>query len=98
MHLDDDICYCYHVSMRKLINFSRRVRPDRPSMMTGCLNAGTGCGWCIPFLIKIAQDPDHFGIDDLTPEEYAAKRQTYRTTGQPKNTFGDEQAADGSHD
>jgi hypothetical protein len=37
MQLDDDICYCYHVSMRKLVNFSRRVRPARASQMTECL-------------------------------------------------------------
>ena len=87
MDLDDDICYCYHVSLRKLINYSRRERPGRPSQMTECLGAGTGCGWCIPFLLKIADDPDHFSLNGMTPEEYAKKRQVYRTTGQPKNTF-----------
>ena len=87
VNLDDDICYCYHVSMRKLVQFARRERPERPSMMSQCLNAGTGCGWCIPFLIRIARDPDAFRLDNLTPEEYAARRQTYRASGGPKNTF-----------
>jgi bacterioferritin-associated ferredoxin len=86
MQLDDKICYCYGVTLRKLTNYSRRVRPSRPSMMTGCLNAGTGCGWCIPFLVKIAQDPDAFPIDDITPEEYAERRKNYIKT-EPKNTF-----------
>ncbi len=86
MNLDDKICYCYGVSMRKLIHFARRTRPQRPSRMTECLNAGTGCGWCIPFLIKIAQDPDAFALDALTPEEYADHRKTYIKT-QPRNTF-----------
>ena len=86
MNPDDEICYCYHVTMRKLVNFSRRTKPDPPSRMTECLNAGTGCGWCIPFLVKIAQDPDGFNNVELTPEEYAAKRKNYRAT-QPKNTF-----------
>lgn len=86
MQLDDKICYCYSVSMRKLVNFSRRNRTMRPSQMTGCLGAGTGCGWCIPFLIKIAEDPDAFGIDDITPEQYAEQRSTYRKT-EPRNTF-----------
>ncbi len=90
MNLDDDICYCYHVSMRKLIHFARRERPDPPSLMTGCLNAGTGCGWCIPFLVKIAKDPDAFSLENLTPEEYAAQRKEYRTTGKPKNEFRDD--------
>lgn len=84
---DDKICYCYGVSMRKLINFARRTRPNRPSLMTECLGAGTGCGWCIPFLIKIAEDPDAFALDDLTTEQYAERRKTYNTKGQPRNKF-----------
>ncbi len=87
MQADDKICYCYGVTMRKLVNFSRRVRPKRPSQMTECLGAGTGCGWCIPFLVKIAADPDAFTLDALAAEEYAQKRQTYIKTGQPRNTF-----------
>jgi len=89
MKPDDDICYCYHVSLRKLVRFSRRVRPGRPSQMTECLNAGTGCGWCIPFLIRIARDPDGFELNELTPEEYAARRKNYRAAGGPKNEFDD---------
>jgi len=88
MNLDDEICYCYHVSMRKLVNYARRVKPKRPSMMTQCLSAGTGCGWCVPFLMKIAEDPDHFQLD-TSPEAYAQDRSTYRTSGAEKNTFED---------
>lgn len=73
--------------MRKLMNFSRRVNPVHPSQMTDCLGAGTGCGWCIPFLIKIAQDPDAFPLDDMTAEEYAAKRKSY-IKSEPRNEFG----------
>ena len=87
MNLDDDICYCYHVPMRKLINFARRTRPKQASRMTECLGAGTGCGWCIPFLMKIAEDPDRFDLADMAPEEYAARRQSYRQPGKPKNKF-----------
>ncbi len=86
MQPEDEICCCYHVSMRKLANFARRVRPERPSRMTDCLGAGTGCGWCIPFLIEIAKDPDAFTANTLTPEEYAERRQAY-IKSQPKNTF-----------
>lgn len=56
--------------------------------MTECLGAGTGCGWCIPFLVKIAQDPDAFSLTKLTPEEYAEQRKSYIRTS-PKNTFGE---------
>lgn len=72
--------------MRKLVNFARRVRPEQASRMTECLNAGTGCGWCIPFLIKIAKDPDAFGLEGLSAEDYAARRKGYIAT-QPRNTF-----------
>lgn len=63
--------------------------------MTQCLNAGTGCGWCIPFLIKIAQDQDHqesdpVDIQSINPEQYAEQRKNYRTS-QQKNTFDPDQ-------
>jgi NAD(P)H-nitrite reductase large subunit len=87
MNLDDKICYCYNVPLRKLINFARRTRPVRCSQMTECLGAGTGCGWCIPFLEKIALDPDHFAEDGLSAEEYAERRSRYIRTKQPRNTF-----------
>ena len=86
MNLDDKICYCFDVSMRKLVHFSRRTKPQCPSRMTDCLGAGTGCGWCIPFLTKIAENPDAFELNTLTPEEYAANRTDYIKTS-PKNRF-----------
>lgn len=86
VNLDDKICYCYGVSMRKLVNFSRRVRPEQASRMTECLNAGTGCGWCIPFLIKIANDPDSFAVEGLSCDEYADRRKHY-IKGELKNKF-----------
>jgi bacterioferritin-associated ferredoxin len=87
MKPDDDVCYCYHVSMRKLVHFARRVRPEQPSRMTECLSAGTGCGWCIPFLTRIARDPDAFTLDSPQVEEYAEARRRYITTRQPRNQF-----------
>ena len=85
MKPDDRICYCYRVSMRKLVNYARRERPARASMMSRCLDAGTGCGWCIPFLKRIHADPDRFdmGVD---AEEYAARRQEYIRSA-PRNEF-----------
>ena len=88
MQPDDEICYCYHVSLRKLVNFARRVRPVQPSRMTECLGAGTGCGWCIPFLTKIAKDPDRFDLGEISPDQYADSRKNYIKT-QPRNTFGE---------
>ncbi|MCK6486062.1 MAG: (2Fe-2S)-binding protein [Phycisphaerae bacterium] len=70
MNLDDQICYCYHVSLRKLIHFARRERPAQPSRMSDCLQAGTGCGWCIPILKRIhacalAEDPSEARNADM---------------------------------
>lgn len=86
MQPEDKICYCYGVSMRKLVNFARRVRPERPSQMTGCLNAGTGCGWCIPILIKIAENPDAFSLEQMNVDDYAERRKNY-IQSEPKHTF-----------
>ena len=92
MNLDDDICYCYHVPLRKLQNFALRTRPVRASQMSQCLGAGTGCGWCIPILKRIyeACRNDAAKVDqvvEMTPEQYAAARDAYRKSGQPKNEF-----------
>ena len=53
MDLDDPICLCFHVSRRKLTNFVRVEKPRRPSQLSNCFGAGTGCGWCRPFIERI---------------------------------------------
>jgi bacterioferritin-associated ferredoxin len=58
MNLDDEICHCNHVSLRKLINFARRTRPSDPALMSECLGAGTGCGRCARKLRLIAEMVD----------------------------------------
>ncbi len=96
VQLDDRICYCYHVSLRKLVNFARRERPERPSQMSQCLGAGTGCGWCIPILRKIFEESrtgrdygEGRSVEGLpeTADEYAAARQSYLRTPGDKNRF-----------
>lgn len=87
---DDRVCYCYRVSLRKLVNFARRERPRFASQMSECLDAGTGCGWCIPFLTRIWRDPDGVKLDDIDPDAYAAQRLAYHgeiAHGKAKNTF-----------
>lgn len=95
MNLDDQICYCYHVSLRKLANFARRERPAKASQMSNCLGAGTGCGWCIPILKKIHASALEAGppreeavVSGLpaTAEDYAAGRRAYLKSDQ-KNAF-----------
>ncbi|MHC4954205.1 MAG: (2Fe-2S)-binding protein [Planctomycetota bacterium] len=81
------VCYCYRVSLRKLVNFARRERPRRASQMSQCLDAGTGCGWCIPILKRIHADPDAFDDSILDPESYAKARDDYRKAPENKNEF-----------
>jgi NAD(P)H-nitrite reductase large subunit len=87
VQLDDLICYCYRVPLRKLVHFARRERPRLASQMSACLGAGTGCGWCIPFLKRIHADPDRFPVEELTAEAYAEARQRYLDTQAPRNSF-----------
>src|SRR5881227_2317715 len=81
MDLDDQVCYCFHVTRRKLENFVRRERPRVPSQMSQCGGAGTGCGWCIPFLKVIFRQTANGGaiteLEQLTPAEYERRRATY---------------------
>jgi bacterioferritin-associated ferredoxin len=82
MELDDKVCYCFHVTRRKLENFARRERPKVPSQMSGCGGAGTGCGWCIPFLKQIFYAVDgSTELELLTPAEYEQRRAAYVRSG-----------------
>lgn len=89
MNLDDDICCCYHVPLRKLIQFARQRRPQRASQMSECFGAGTGCGWCIPILTMIFERTrDNRDVDlAMSPEEYIRRRAEYRTSGAARNQF-----------
>lgn len=84
MDPDDNVCLCFHVSKRKIVNYCKRERPSVPSLISECLSAGTGCGWCIPFLRKLHEQAAA-GVEDpdlpVSPEEYAKKRARYRVTG-----------------
>ena len=82
MKLDDDLCVCFHVSKRKVINFLRVTRPQRVAQLSECQGAGTGCGWCRPFLQKLFEECRQQGIpeevDLPTAEEYVRDRADYR--------------------
>ncbi len=84
MQLDDKLCYCFHISKRKIVNYVKRERPRRASQISECFGAGTGCGWCIPFLRKIHQEivaGDIVEADDVTASEYEAMRAGYYYRG-----------------
>lgn len=82
--LDRAVCLCFGVSQRKVIHYCRRERPSVASRVSACLGAGTGCGWCVPFLRRLhrqvmAGDPDP-GLP-FDPEQYARQRAAHHATG-----------------
>ncbi|MCA9051302.1 MAG: (2Fe-2S)-binding protein [Planctomycetaceae bacterium] len=79
MNPDDELCYCFHVTKRKVINFIRVHQPRVPSQISECGGAGTGCGWCVPFLRRCFEAENGRPADagELTPEDYAAQRAEY---------------------
>lgn len=55
MNPEDPVCLCFHVTRRKVINFIRVEKPRRPSQLSQCFGAGTGCGWCRPYLERLLE-------------------------------------------
>ncbi len=84
MELDDKVCYCFHVSKRKILNYIRVHRPQRASQISECGGAGTGCGWCVPFLKRYFEEAAAGAgptPDDVTPAEYEQRRENYIRAG-----------------
>jgi len=84
MKPDDEVCLCFHVSLRKIRSYMKREDPPVASLISECLGAGTGCQWCVPILKKLhAQHAagDVVGLD-VSAENYASGRAVYRKTGE----------------
>jgi bacterioferritin-associated ferredoxin len=84
MELDDELCLCFHVTKRKVINYLRIERPQRIGQLSECHGAGTGCGWCRPFLQQLfeaAQSNSEQTPDLPSPDEYARERSGYVQSG-----------------
>jgi bacterioferritin-associated ferredoxin len=82
MNLDDPVCLCFRVSRRKLLNYVRREQPRVASQLSQCGGAGTGCGWCIPFLTQLfAHTSGGIELDTLTAEEYGKGRAEHIRAG-----------------
>lgn len=89
MEIDDLVCYCFHVRKRKILNFLRIRKPSRPSQVSECGGAGTGCGWCIPYLKRYFEQYQSGTTDAPRPDEpdaatYAAGRDQYIADGKGK--------------
>lgn len=83
MESDDELCLCFHVTKRKVQQFLRIERPKRASQLSECGGAGTGCGWCRPFLERLFAQTAAAGNLDVLPsaETYARLRQKYIQEG-----------------
>lgn len=83
MNPDDEVCLCFHVSLRKIRTYMNREDPPVASLISECLGAGTGCMWCVPFLKRLHAQHQTGQTPDLpiSPAEYADRRATYRSTG-----------------
>ncbi len=84
MELSDEICLCFHVTKRKVVNFIRVERPRRVSQISECFGAGTGCGWCRPFLQRFferAAEAGEVAVDEPSREDYALQRTRYILAG-----------------
>jgi len=80
VELDDVVCHCFHIKKRKILNFLRVEKPRRASQISECGGAGTGCGWCVPFLKQYFEAAGIETLrdgDDLSAAEYAARREEY---------------------
>ena len=75
---DDELCLCFHVTRRKVVQFIRVNRPTVPSQLSQCYGAGTGCGWCRPFLKRLMEEADPGTADLPNPTTYAVNRREYR--------------------
>lgn len=84
MQLDDELCICFHVTKRKVVNYLRIEQPSRVAQLSHCQGAGTGCGWCRPYLQKLfdawqsQQSVEQLELPDSAT--YQAGRSSYRRT------------------
>ena len=90
MKPDDTLCYCFHVSKRKVLNYIRINNLKRASQLSDCNGAGSGCGWCVSYLKRCFAeangDPNAFG--DVNVEDYARGRGDYIQAGKGKPPAG----------
>jgi len=81
---NDELCLCFHVTKRKVANFLRIEKPKRVGQLADCFGAGTGCGWCRPFLERMfvaASAGDSESAELPMPEQYARQRGDYVRSG-----------------
>lgn len=99
MNLDDPVCLCFHVSRRKVIRFIKVEKPRRASQLSECFGAGTGCGWCRPYLKRLMRENSQptpnpqptendttQDLDSMELDQYLAAREAYRAKPAPDSS------------
>ena len=84
MESESEVCLCFHVSLGKIRSYLEREDPPVASLISECLGAGTGCGWCVPYLRELhrlhqAGEPIDLELDE---QGYVVSRKRFHTTGQ----------------
>lgn len=75
---DEELCLCFHVTRRKVVQYIRVERPTHTSQLADCYGAGTGCGWCRRFLQQLMDDEHPESVVLPDSGRYAEERATYR--------------------
>lgn len=80
MSPDDEVCLCFHVTLRKVRGYLERENPRVASLISECLGAGTGCMWCVPFLKHLHAQHQQGIQPDLavSPQRYIEARSSYK--------------------
>lgn len=84
MDPDDELCLCFHVTRRKVVNFLRVERPQKAAQLSDCFGAGTGCGWCRPYLKQLFEAAKSENLEDIVlsgADHYADRRTQYVQAG-----------------
>ena len=90
MKPDDELCLCFHITRRKVENYLRIEKPRAAAQLADCYGAGTGCGWCRPFLRRLfeAAQAAEQPADLPTSNTYAQQRGKYVRAGKGKPPAG----------
>lgn len=85
MESDDHVCLCFSVSLGKIRSYMAREDPLVASLISECLGAGTGCGWCVPYLKHLhEQHRQSAGMPTIegSAEDYKNGRARFKRTGE----------------
>ena len=77
---DRDLCVCFHVQQQKIIKFIKQNEPKYASQVSECYGAGTGCGWCIPFIKELHRAitaGEEVPPETMSLDQYLAQRKAY---------------------